>query len=406
MVNLRKMQKFLLFIVLLAGVCAASLSAEVFRFQHNEGDQYRILSTLDQRVFVNGVYNHSADMLYKIAVNIERTREDGSGMLNSLFQISHKAFDGSQVYRWAEEYPSKLWRDKRGKVEIEPRYFMPVVRSVPTFPQEDIEKGFQWTAPGEEVQDFREFGLEEPFRIPLEVQYEYLGERERDGKTCDAFAVLYKVQHESEQRPVRSDMYPVAVRGTSYQTFYFDNEAGLPCAFEEDYSFLYSFNTGDVIQYEGSVDARVVESKTLDREKVEEEIREELKRKGVKDTDVSSSEDGVTIRLKNIQFMPDSANLYDSEIEKLNHISKILESYPERDILVTGHTALAGTEQGRQRLSEERAAAVAEYLIRRGGLRPDQVTTRGMGARKPIAPNDSEINMRKNRRVEIMILEN
>ena len=80
--------------------------------------------------------------------------------------------------------------------------------------------------------------------------------------------------------------------------------------------------------------------------------------------------------------------------------------YPERDILITGYTALAGTEEGRQRLSEERAAAVGQYLLDLGARSRDHMVYRGMGAKDPIADNSTPEGMRKNRRVEITIMEN
>jgi outer membrane protein OmpA-like peptidoglycan-associated protein len=96
----------------------------------------------------------------------------------------------------------------------------------------------------------------------------------------------------------------------------------------------------------------------------------------------------------------------ESEREKLRRIATILKKYPERDILITGHTALAGTQAGRQQLSEERAAAVGNFLIEEGVRNRERLLFRGMGARDPVADNSTEEGMRKNRRVEITIMEN
>ena len=77
----------------------------------------------------------------------------------------------------------------------------------------------------------------------------------------------------------------------------------------------------------------------------------------------------------------------------------------EVDILVSGHTALAGTEKVRQLLSEERADAVAEFLIALGVRDRAHIFTQGFGATKPVAPNNTEAGKARNRRVEITILE-
>ena len=105
-------------------------------------------------------------------------------------------------------------------------------------------------------------------------------------------------------------------------------------------------------------------------------------------------------------FPPDSAYLRESELAKLRSIGEILVNYSDPDILITGHTALAGTQGGRLALSRERAMAVGQYLLELGVRQPDQLIMRGVGASVPVADNATEEGMRLNRRVEITILEN
>jgi outer membrane protein OmpA-like peptidoglycan-associated protein len=109
-----------------------------------------------------------------------------------------------------------------------------------------------------------------------------------------------------------------------------------------------------------------------------------------------------------VSFPPNSDELMPREQEKLRRIAQILGKYPDRDILITGHTARARgyTEQDYQTLSEKRAGAVGDLLLSLGARRSEQMTMRGMGALAPIADNATEEGMRKNRRVEITILEN
>ena len=104
-----------------------------------------------------------------------------------------------------------------------------------------------------------------------------------------------------------------------------------------------------------------------------------------------------------ISFGPSEAG---SEKDKLDRIGAILKRYSDRDILVTGHTALAGSPGGRQTLSEDRAAAVGSYLISAGVRSKERMVYRGFGAEVPVADNATEEGRRKNRRVEITILEN
>ena len=137
-----------------------------------------------------------------------------------------------------------------------------------------------------------------------------------------------------------------------------------------------------------------------------EEIEKDIRELGIPDTEVRKDELGVTLTLENIQFPPDSAVLVTAEREKLDRIGEILKKYPDRDILITGHTALAGTAEGRRKLSEERASAVGSYLLQNDVRPRDRMIYRGRGAEVPAADNSTEEGKRKNRRVEITIMEN
>jgi outer membrane protein OmpA-like peptidoglycan-associated protein len=123
---------------------------------------------------------------------------------------------------------------------------------------------------------------------------------------------------------------------------------------------------------------------------------------------IAPTDEGVTITLENVNFPPDSDALMPAEQEKLHRIAQILGKYPDRDIAVTGFTAQAPgyTEEDYQALSEKRARAAASFLLSEGARRADQITVRGKGAGSPIGDNTSEEGRRKNRRVEITLLEN
>jgi outer membrane protein OmpA-like peptidoglycan-associated protein len=144
----------------------------------------------------------------------------------------------------------------------------------------------------------------------------------------------------------------------------------------------------------------------MEKEKIAESIQDDINKLGIEDTSVRVVEEGITIAIENIQFAADSANLLASEKAKIDKIAEILMKYPDRDILVGGHTALAGTAGGQIRLSQERAAAVADYLIGKEVRSPDRVVVRGYGAEKPLGDNRTQEGMGRNRRVEITILEN
>lgn len=394
------------FLTILAAILlAVPVGAESFRFVYNAGDHYKIHSQVDETVYVNGVYSHRADILNKISIEVADT-ENGSGFITARFQTSERSFDSDSVYEWSREYYSEFWRDKNGVYQIDERYFMPVVRSVPRFPDRELEPGDTWAASGSEVHDFRDnFGIQEAFHFPIQATYTYVGEAEFQGRTFGHIEIAYTVFFK-HNRAYKAQMYPVRITGSSGQQLYWDFEAGRPHHYSEEFDFIFTFNTGDSVEYIGTAEATVHSSKIMDKEQVAEEIRNQLADSSVEDTEVTIAEEGVVVSLENIQFLPDSSVLIRRELEKLQVIAGILERYPDRDVLITGHTAMAGTAAGRQALSVERARAVGNYLLELGVRNASQVTIKGMGGREPIADNSTEEGMRRNRRVEITILEN
>jgi outer membrane protein OmpA-like peptidoglycan-associated protein len=141
------------------------------------------------------------------------------------------------------------------------------------------------------------------------------------------------------------------------------------------------------------------------REEMVREITAELDARNVKDTTVRVVEEGVAISLNNIQFMPDDAELTEPERIKLMRVAVILTRYPDRKILVEGHTAPSGTPEGRLQVSTRRAQAVADFLVYLDSRRPEDISVRGYGAERPLSAGGTAEEQARNRRVEITILD-
>jgi outer membrane protein OmpA-like peptidoglycan-associated protein len=291
--------------------------------------------------------------------------------------------------------------------DIADGYFMPVVRNVPVFPDKDLSVGDTWTAPGEERHDFRKpYGIEKPYKIPFVAGYEYLGDRTFKGKAYPAFKVSYTLFYQPPVPETYTLSYPTQIMGYSNQVVYWGRDIGQPYAYEESFKIVIDFADGYTYEFNGTATAEVLESRVMDRKKTAQDVERAIKSLGIDSASVRQDDKGVTITLDNINFRADSSLLQDSEKDKLKKIAQILGAYKDRDVLVTGHTALAGTAEAQDKLSQERAQAVADYLIKLGARSAERVTVRGMGARVPVADNSSEEGMKKNRRVEITILEN
>lgn len=90
---------------------------------------------------------------------------------------------------------------------------------------------------------------------------------------------------------------------------------------------------------------------------------------------------------------------------------EVVRRYPGRRITLAGHTDAKGARPYNLTLSEQRAEAVKAWLVTHG-VAAEQITTRGYGQSRPVAPNanpdgsDNPTGRQKNRRVEIIVNKN
>ncbi len=393
-------------LTLLMLTAAVFINAEVFEYRYFRGEKYKIKSEVNEAVYINGRFHHTAEILNKISVEVLKA-ESGTGMLDASFSTSEKRKGNVDVYELSQEYHSLFKRDRFGKINIDYQYYMPVVRDVPLFNGKDIKEGETWYGDGWEVHDLRNgYGIQEPFRYPVHVKYTYLGKGEKDGVLYDIITAYYNISYTTPASFSRYQLYPVQVTGYSDQTIFWNNREGKPYSYEEEFSIRFILSTGDAYTFRGTAGAKVIESERLDKELLANSIKDRIQKENLSDMNVTVSDKGVTITLSNIHFMADSAKILDSEKKKLDLVADKLKEYPGRDVLITGYTALAGTPEGRKKLSEERARVVAGYFIESGAKPREQIVIRGLGAENPVADNSTPEGKQQNRRVEITILEN
>ena len=396
----------------------SSLHAEVFRFKFKNGDTYRINSTVTEDVYLNGQFAHQAYITNRVTVEVSDVQPASNGKPSSAlhsctFMTSEQ--NSNRTFSWGREYPSVFRRDAFGIYTIDEQYFMPVVRNVPVFPQHDVKKGESWRHSASEAHDLRDnFNIQKPFVVPVDVTYTYQGSVQRNGKTYQLIEVNYDLYYDIPVKNLQSKrngnmtlpmLYPVRTMGYSKQRLYWDNNAGILPYYDEVFTIMMELNTGAVIEYRGSAKAEITALQRMDKEEIAGMLDKHIRDMGIPNTTVEKTDEGITISLENIQFEADSARLLPAEKEKIKKIGKLLSNYPDYELLISGHTALAGKAEDRQVLSEQRAAAVANYLIELGVREQHHIFTRGFGAEKPIAPNTTEANMARNRRVEITVLE-
>jgi len=105
-----------------------------------------------------------------------------------------------------------------------------------------------------------------------------------------------------------------------------------------------------------------------------------------------------------VNFDFDKATIRNADTAELQKAVDFVKKYPGYEISIEGHTDSIGSEKYNQGLSERRAAAVREHLLKHGVADRARIKSAGYGESKPIADNSTEKGRFENRRVEILIL--
>jgi outer membrane protein OmpA-like peptidoglycan-associated protein len=106
-----------------------------------------------------------------------------------------------------------------------------------------------------------------------------------------------------------------------------------------------------------------------------------------------------------VLFNVDNASLLPAAQTNIANLARVLNKYPDTDILVEGDTDATGTEEYNVALSKRRAQSVADYLASLSVART-RIGVVGLGETNPVASNDTESGRQQNRRVEIAIFAN
>lgn len=108
------------------------------------------------------------------------------------------------------------------------------------------------------------------------------------------------------------------------------------------------------------------------------------------------------VTLRSIQFDTGKATLKPESSSMLDQVVALLKQDQSLKLEVQGHTDNVGAAAANLKLSQDRAAAVKDYLVTTGGIAAARLTTAGFGDTKPVAPNTTDDGRAQNRRVELV----
>lgn len=117
------------------------------------------------------------------------------------------------------------------------------------------------------------------------------------------------------------------------------------------------------------------------------------------------TESGVVVTLGDVLFKSGETNLAEGAQTSLAEVVELLQTEPSKKIRVEGHTDSSGEAATNAELSQKRADAVRQALIDLG-IDGDRITSKGMGQDFPIASNADEAGRARNRRVDVILLDN
>jgi outer membrane protein OmpA-like peptidoglycan-associated protein len=116
----------------------------------------------------------------------------------------------------------------------------------------------------------------------------------------------------------------------------------------------------------------------------------------------SESARGLIVNMSDVLFDTGKYTLKPGTQISLAKVSGILQAYPGLKLQVEGYTDIVGSDEYNQKLSENRADAVRDFLVTQG-VQPDNITATGYGKTKPVADNSTASGRAQNRRVNLVV---
>lgn len=134
----------------------------------------------------------------------------------------------------------------------------------------------------------------------------------------------------------------------------------------------------------------------------EADARERELQRQLEELDAKKTDRGMVVTLGDVLFATNESELRGGALNNLSRLAAFLIEYPDRSVVIEGHTDSVGSADYNLGLSQRRANSVRAYLMSQG-VPSNRITASGMGMGIPVASNDTASGRQQNRRVEIII---
>ncbi len=116
--------------------------------------------------------------------------------------------------------------------------------------------------------------------------------------------------------------------------------------------------------------------------------------------------DTVILRLVGLSFDSGAAQIKPQNFDLLAKVERAIDVFPRSELIIEGHTDSHGGDELNQKLSQERAVAVQQYMINAMRIPTYRLIATGYGETRPVASNETEAGRARNRRIDIVIKPN
>ena len=116
--------------------------------------------------------------------------------------------------------------------------------------------------------------------------------------------------------------------------------------------------------------------------------------------------DNVILRLVGLSFDSGAAQIKPQNFDLLAKVEKAIDVFPRSELIIEGHTDSHGGDELNQKLSQERAESVQQYMINAMRIPTYRLIATGYGETRPVASNETAAGRARNRRIDIVIKPN
>ncbi|MBI9105319.1 MAG: OmpA family protein [Spirochaetales bacterium] len=289
----------------------------------------------------------------------------------------------------------------QGRYNIPEDQLLPVLRDFPVFPDKEIEPGDSWRDFGVRIVDPENSGRYT--RVKFYCEYKYQGLKEVSTGLKHIISAQYALRYKPGDSSV-NDPDLKQISGRHLVTIMIDDADRSSIFIRDTIDEQYIYFSGKMLEHKGFILTWYNDIIGMNRGSVADVSRKELEKDAVKDVDIIEKAEGLSLSIRNLHFVPDSADLLSEDDGRIASIYKLLNEIGVKKILAVGHTADIGTKESQYILSEQRAKTVIDKLVSLG-MNPAMFLYEGRGGDEPAAGNDTPEGRASNRRVELILLD-